>query len=190
MKKFLLFTFLLFLFNISYGQSKPPEGKFCNTREGRIEYIQDFSSKYFDWILQKVERVPPDIEKYLFEEYRDSLETKNESRFDKVVSNPYFYPWRLRDSIQKFQEKVKDGYGRQNMYGSTKKDPHESEILYYMYLLNGSSDVIEKFDEYRLFDRKRQKPYFNTNQDDYKRGFSRGIYMIVVNNLISCSFKK
>jgi hypothetical protein len=179
----------LFIFGHSYSQPNL-ESVSCNTRDGRIQYIQDYSSKYFDWILKKVERVPPDIEKYLSEEYRDSIDTKNESRFQKVVNNPYYYPWKLRESIQKFQDKVKHGYVRQNMYGLTKRDPHETEILYYIYLLHGSSGVIENYDEYKLFDRKRQKPYFNSTEDDYKRSFSRGIYKIVIDGLISCSFKK
>jgi hypothetical protein len=190
MKKFLLFLTLLFVFNHSYSQSKRPEGKSCNSREGRIQFIQDYSSTYYDWILKKVERVPPDIERYLTEEYRDSILSENNSRFQKVVNNEYYFPWRLRDSIQKFNEELRNGYVRQLGYGSFKKDPHESEILYYTNLLFKSSDVIESYDEYRIFDRRRQKPYFDGKDDGYKRGFSRGIYKVVIEDLISCSFKK
>ncbi len=190
MKKLLIFLTLLFVFNLSYGQSKRPEGKTCNSREGRIQFIQDFSSTYYDWILKKVERVPPDIEKYLSEEFRDSIDTNNESRYQKVVNNQYYFPWKLRESIQKFQEEVKNGYVRQVGYGSFKKDPHESETLYYINLLNRSSDVFEKYDEYKIFDNRRPKPYFDNKGDGYKRGFSPGIYKIVIEDLISCSFKK
>jgi hypothetical protein len=190
MRKLLIFLSLLIVFNVSYGQSKRPEGKSCNTREGRIQYIQDFSSTYHDWILKKVERVPPDIEKYLTEEYKDSIQSNNQSRFSKVVSNPYFYPWRLRESIQKFQEEVKNGFIGQLGYGSFKKDPHESEILYYSNLLYKNSDISEKYDEYRIFDKTRKNPYFDSNKDDYMRGFLPGIYKVVIGDLISCSFKK
>ena len=189
MKKIFVFLSLTFVFNLSFSQTFP-EGISCDTRDGRIQYIQDYSSKQFDWILKKVERVPPDIEKYLSEEYRDSKDTKNESRFQKVVNNPYYYPWKLRESIQKFQDKVKNGYVRQNMYGSTKKDPHETEIQYYLYLLDGSLDVIDKFDEYKIYDNKRPKPYFTSHEYSTTRIVSRSLHWIVINGLISCSFKK
>jgi hypothetical protein len=189
LKKLFIFLSLNFVFNLSYSQTFP-EGVSCNTREGRIQYIQDYSLKHFDWILKKVERVPPDIEKYLSDEYRDSLKTKNESRLQIVLNNPYYYPWKLRESIQKFQDKVKNGYKGQNIYGSIKKDPHETEIRYYSYLLHGSSDVIDKFDEYKIFDNKRQKPYLNSDEDDNKRFVSRSLLWIVIDGLISCSFKK
>ncbi len=123
------------------------------------------------------------------DEYRDSLDTRNESRFLKVVNNQYYYPWKLRESIQKFQEEVRNGYVRQLGYGSFKKDPNESEILYYINLIDRGSDVFENYDEYKIFDNKRPKPYFNEG-DLYKRGFSRGLYKRVIEDLISCSFKK
>ena len=190
LKKIFIFLSLLFVFNLSYSQSKKPEGKSCNTREGRIQYIQDFSSTYYDWILKKVERVPPDVEKYLSDEYRDSLDTRNESRYQKVVNNQYYYPWKLRESIQKFQEEVRNGFIRQFGYGSFRKDPHESEVLYYVNLIDRGSDVLENYDEYRIFDKRRSKPYFEDKDDGYKRGFSPSMYKLRIEDLISCSFKK
>ena len=125
--------------------------------------------KQFDWILQKVERVPPDIEKYLIEEYRDSILSKNESRFQKVVNNQYYYPWKLRESIQKFQDEIKNGYIRQSVFGSVKRDSHESEILYYINLIYRHTDIGENYDSYRIFDRTRQTPYFNSNKIDAEK---------------------
>lgn len=190
LKKIFIFLSLLLTFNFSLSQPFVPKGKLCDTREGRIQHIQEISAKQFDWILQKVERVPPDIEKYLIDEYLDSINTRNESRFQKVVSNQYYYPWQLRESIQKFQEEVKNGFTKQIGYGSLKKLPHESEILYYTNLLHRHTDVGENYDSYRNFDRTRQTQYFNSNKDDYMRGFSPGIYKKVIEDLISCSFKK
>ena len=96
--RFCLFVMLLGILGQVFGQTNPrPEGKFCSTQEGRLEYIQRVTSDYYDWLLKKVERVPPETEKYLSSEFKDSVETKNESRYQKVVNNQYFYPWRLRE---------------------------------------------------------------------------------------------
>ncbi len=190
MKKLFVLLTLLIVFNQSYSQSKRPEGKFCNTFDGRIQFIQDFSSTYFDNLLLKIERVPPDIEKYLSEEYEDSLRTRNESRYQKVVNNQYFFSWKLRESEKKFKEEVKFGLSRVSGFGFGKKNIHESEIIYYTNLLDKVSDVLESYDEYKIFDRQRSRPYLDPSKDTYLRGFSKGIYKIVIEDLISCSFKK
>ncbi len=184
MKKTILLLLLTFTFNVSYAQKKP-EGKFCNTQEGRIQYIKDYSTSSHDWILKKVERVPPETEKYISDEFRDSIATRNESRYKKVVNNPYFFAWKLRDSIQKFQDEAKNGY----FHKGNIKNSHEAEILFYTNLLDKNSDVMENYDEYKIFDNKRTKPYLDSN-DSYSRGFSKGILKIVIQDLIVCSFKK
>jgi hypothetical protein len=172
------------------GQTNRPEGKSCNSQTGRIQFIQEFSSTYFDNLLRNVERVPPDIEKYLQDEYQDSIRLKNESRYQKVVNNQYYFPWKLRDSESKFRDEVKNGFIRELGYGSFKKNPHESEIIYYINLLYKVSDVLESYDEYKIFDRQRSKPFLDPNKDSYLRGFSKDIYKIVIQDLVSCYFKK
>ena len=188
MKKIILLILLTLTFNVSYAQKKP-EGKFCNTQEGRIQYIKDFSTSSHDWILKKVERVPPETEKYISDEFRDSIAARNESRYKKVVNNPYFFAWKLRDSIDKFQDEAKNGFPKEQGYGIFKKNSHEAEILFYTNLLDKNSDVMENYDEYKIFDNKRTKPYLDLN-DSYSRGFSKGILKIVIQDLIVCSFKK
>ena len=103
MRKIFTCLVLVLWVNSSYGQVfSKPEGRSCSTLDGRIEYLTKVSSEYYDWLLKKIERVPPDTEKYLSQEYRESLETRNEVKYNNVVSNKFFYPWKLRNSIQKF----------------------------------------------------------------------------------------
>jgi len=188
MNKILFFFLLSFVFSSSFAQ-KNPEGKFCNTQEGRIQYIQDLSISHHDWILRKVERIPPDTQKYLSDEYRDAIDTRNESRFQKIVNNPYFFAWRLRNSIEKFQDEAKNGFLKEQGYGVFKKNSHEAEILFYTNLLDRNSDVMENYDEYKVFDSKRAKPYFDKS-DSYTRGFSKGMFKIAIEKLVTCSFKR
>lgn len=187
MKKIILSTLLLITFNASYAQ-KNPEGKYCNTQEGRIQYIQDFSTLHHDWILRKVERVPPETQKYLSEEFRDAIRTRNESRYKTVINNQFYFAWKLRKSIQEFQDEAKNGYLNELGYGSLKKKSHEAEILFYTNLLYRNSEVMESFDEYKIFDNRRTKPFLDSN-DSYTRGFSAGTLKIVIQKLINCSFK-
>lgn len=189
--KSLVFLFVISWCGVVVGQTNPrPEGKFCSTQEGRLDYIQKFTSNYYDWLLKKVERIPPETEKYLSQESKDSISTGNQSRFSKVVSNQYYYPWRLRESIEGLIEESKSGFQRVSGWGVSKKSPQESEMIYYTNLLDKNSDVYERYGEYSDFDGKRKQPYLSQTDDGYKIGFSKGIYKIVIQDLISCSFKK
>jgi hypothetical protein len=188
MNKIIFFLLLSFVFSSSFAQ-KNPEGKFCNTQEGRIQYIQDLSISHHDWILRKVERIPPDTQKYLSDEYRDAINTRNESRFQKIFTNPYYFAWRLRNSIEKFQDEAKNGFLKEQGYGVIKKNSHEAEILFYTNLLDRNFDVMENYDAYNKFDSKRAKPYFDTS-DSYTRGFSNGMFKIAIDKLVTCSFKR
>jgi len=188
MNKIIFFFLLSFVFSSSFAQ-KNPEGKFCNTLEGRIQFMQDFSASHHDWISRKVERIPPDTQKYLSDEYRDAIETRNESRYQKIVNNPYYFAWRLRNSIEKFQDEAKNGFFKEQGFGVTKKNSHEAEILFYTNLLDRNSDVMENYDDYKIFDNKRTKPYLDSN-DSYIRGFSKGVFKIITQKLITCSFKR
>lgn len=185
---------LVFLFSwsgIVLSQTNPrPEGKSCSTLEGRLEYIQKFTSNYYDWLNKKVERIPPDTEKYLSQEFKDSVSTNNQSRYSKVVSNEYYFPWRLRESIEKLNEESKSGFQKVSGWGVGKKPPQESEMIYYTNLLDRNSDVYDRYGEYSDFDRKRKQPYLSEKEDGYRIGFSKGIYKTVLQDLIECSFKK
>ena len=56
---------------------------------------------------------------------------------------------------------------------------------------NEYGDWEKKYPEYKkIFDNKRQKPYLNSDEDDNKRFVSRSLLWIVIDGLISCSFKK
>ena len=187
----LLLVFILSWSGLVMSQiNQRPEGKSCSTLEGRLEFIQKFTGSYYDWLLKKVERVPPDTEKYLSQEYKDSVSTNNQSRFSKVVSNEYYYPWRLRDGIEKLNEESKTGYQRVSGWGVSKKSPQESEMIYYINLLDRNSDVYDRYGEYSDFDGKRKQSYLSQKDDGYRIGFSKGIYSTVIQDLISCSFKK
>jgi hypothetical protein len=146
------------------------------------------SSEYYDWLLKKIERVPPDTEKYLSQEYRESLETRNEVKYNNVVSNKFFYPWKLRNSIQKFIDESKDGYKRLNLYGS--RNPQESEMIYYTNMLEKNFVVSEDFDTYGRFDRGRKPKVLNDEKDSYTFSLYKGGYGLIIEDLIKCSFKK
>jgi hypothetical protein len=59
----------------------------------------------------------------------------------------------------------------------------------YINILDRNSDVIENYDEYKVFDSKRAKPYFDKS-DSYARGFSKGMFKISIEKLVTCSFKR
>ena len=192
MKKFINTGLLFLLISISshvIGQTGRPEGKSCNTLEGRLEFIQNFTSSYFDWLLKKVERVPPETEKYLSEEYKDSISTQNESRFQKIRSNQYFYPWRLREKYTQLSEESKNGYRKETSWGMNKNNPQESEMIFYTNLLDKNYDFLESVSYYQKYDETRKNPYL-VSSDSYKIGLTGGIYKIVIQDLIKCSFKK
>ena len=189
--KSLVFLLVIGWCGVVVGQTnQKPEGKFCSTQEGRLDYIQKFTSNYYDWLLKKVERVPPETEKYLSQEFKDSVSTNNQSRYSKVVGNEYYFSWRLRESIEKLNEESKTGFQRVSGWGVGKKLPQESEMIYYTNLLDKNSDVYDRYGEYSDFDGKRKQPYLSQKDDSFRIGFSKGIYLIVIQDLISCSFKK
>ena len=192
MKKFINTGLLFLLISISghvIGQTGHPEGKSCNTLEGRLEYIQNFTSSYFDWLLKKVERVSPETEKYLLEEYKDSISTGNESRYQKVTSNQYFTPWKLRESFNKLSEESKTGYKREIGWGMNKNNPQESEMIFYTNLLDKNYDLLESISYYQKYDRTRKNPYLGS-KDSFNIGLTGGVYKIIIQDLIKCSFKK
>ena len=188
LKKIFIFLSLLFVFNFSYSQSKKPEGKSCNTFDGRIEFVQNLVTSNYDWLLLKVENIPPETEKYISTEYKSSLETRNESRFNKVMSNEYFYPWKLRNSYKSLISESKTGFLRIHGIGSSTKSKHESEIIFYTNLLETNYEFLESLDEYRIFDNRRNKTYLSGDSGRIvlsKLDFNRSIQ-----SLIKCSFQK
>jgi len=191
MNKILIVIFSSFWMGLSYGQDLPKlEGKFCSTQEGRLEYINIVSSGYFDWLLKKVERVPPDTEKYISTEYKDSLDTKNEVKYNNVVSNKFFFPWRLRESIGNFVIESKDGFQKVRFSGGIQMNPQESEMIFYTNLLEKYYDISEEFDTYRRFDRDRKPKVLNDQNETYIFTFKKGMYKRTIQDLIKCSFKK
>ncbi|QWD76640.1 hypothetical protein ICV32_02965 [Polynucleobacter sp. MWH-UH24A] len=186
--RLLIFISLIFVFNSSYGQVKKPEGKFCNTFDGRIEFVQNLIPSNYDWLLFKVENIPPDTEKYISTEYKSSLETRNESRFNKIVSNEYFYPWKLRDSYKSLISESKNGFFRIHGIGSSTKSKHESEIIFYTNLFEINYEFLDSLDEYRNFDNRRNKPYLSG--DSYRIELSKLNFNRTIQSLIKCSFQK
>ena len=63
-------------------------------------------------------------------------------------------------------------------------------MIYYINLLDRNSDVYDRYGEYSDFDGKRKQSYLSQKDDSYRIGFSKGIYSTVIQDLISCSFKK
>lgn len=188
LNKFFIFLSLIFIFNPSYGQLNKPEGSSCNSFDGRMEFIKNLVISNYDWLLLKVENVPPDIEKYISTEYKSSLETRNESRFNKIVSNEYFYPWKLRNSYKSLISESKIGFSRIHGIGSPTKSKHESEIIFYTNLLESNYEFLDSIDEYRNFDNRRNKPYLSG--DSYRIEISKLTFNRTVQSLIKCSFQK
>jgi hypothetical protein len=193
MKKIIFTTSFLccLLVGEVFGQTnQKPEGKYCSTQVGRFEYVEKFTSDYYNWLTKKIERVPPDVEKYLTSEYEDSINIRNESRLKTVMENQYYYPWKLRKSIQNLTEESISGYGKVSGWGFNKKNSHENEILFYTNLLGKNFEISEKFDEYQRFDEKRKKPYLKPYEDSFTFTLYKGTYLIVIQDLIRCSFQK
>jgi hypothetical protein len=186
-QKFFIFLSLLFVFNLSYGQLKISEGNSCNTFEGRMEFVQSLVSSNYDWLLTSVENVPPDIENYISMEYRSSLETRNKSRINKIVSNEYFYPWKLRNSYKSLILESKTGLTRIFGIVPSNKSKHESEIIFYTNLLVTSYELLDSIDEYRKFDNRRNKPYLSG--DSLRIELSKLDFNRTIQSLIKCSFQ-
>jgi hypothetical protein len=183
-----ILIFTLLFSNFSHSQLKRPEGNSCNTFDGRIEFVQSLVSSHYDWLFKKVENIPPDTEKYISMEYKNSLETRNESRFNKLVSNEYYYPWKLRDSYKSLILESKNGFTR--IYGivHSKKSKHESEIIFYTNLLEINYELLDSIDEYRKFDNRRNKPYLSGDSNMIE--LSKLDFNRTIQSLIKCSFQK
>ncbi|MBU3606865.1 hypothetical protein [Polynucleobacter nymphae] len=191
MKKILVTLFFGLWVTSSYGEPfSKPEGKACTTLDGRLEYINKLTSQYYEWLLVKIERIPPETEKYISLEYKESLETKNEVKYNSVTSNKFFFAWQLRNSIQKLIDESKEGYKKQNLYNMGQKNPQESEMIFYINLLAKNSDVAEEFGAYSRFDRNRKPKVLSEEKDFYTFSFYKNGYKIVIDDLIRCSFKK
>ena len=184
---------LLFGLWVTSSYSEPfskPEGKACTTLDGRLEYINKLTSQYYGWLLLKIERVPPETEKYISLEYRESLEANNEVKYNNVTSNKFFPAWKLRNSIQKLVDESKEGYKKQNLYSMGQKNPQESEMIFYVNLLEKNSDVSEEFNAYSRFDRSRKPKVLGDDKDFFTFSLYKNGYKIVIDDLIRCSFKK
>lgn len=187
--KTIFFIIFISLSGQALSQKSRPEGKLCNTLEGRLEYIQTFTSSYHEQLMRKVERVPPDVEKYLSDEYRDSISTGNESRYQKIVNNQYYYPWKLRESHTLLVDESKTGYQKISGWGMSKRNPQENEMIFYTNLLGKNYEFLDSISSYQKFDSTRKTPYLITS-DYYTIGLISGIYKTVIQDLIVCSFKK
>ena len=191
MKKILTILVLGLWVTSSYGEVfSKPDGKSCTTLEGRLEYINKVSTEYYDWVLKRVERVPPETGKYISEEYKDSLDTRNEVKYNNVVSNKFFYSWKLRNSIQNFVDESKDGYKKLNLYNIGEKNSQETEMIFYTKLLEKNFNVSEEYDSYERFDRNRKPRVLNGEKDSYTFSLYKNGYGLIIRDLIKCSFKK
>ncbi len=188
-KTLLIITIVLVLCSpvLSSAESARLKGKSCTTPEGRLEYIKQFTSKHYDWLLKKVERVPPDIERYISSELRDSFNTSNETKFNLVVSNKFYYPWKLRDSIQQLITESKEGYSKLGMFNLP-----ENEIIFYTNLLEKNFKISTEFSEYVSFDNRRKPRVLNDPDQNIFFTFSLNetLYTSIIQDLIRCSFKK
>ena len=90
-------------------QMNLPEGASCNTREGRLKYATDYTNVVYGIWLERVERVPPETERYLEAEYADVMKTRNEQRYQMLVRNPYYPAWRLRTEVSKVVNLARTG---------------------------------------------------------------------------------
>uniref|UniRef100_UPI004048D508 hypothetical protein n=1 Tax=Polynucleobacter sp. TaxID=2029855 RepID=UPI004048D508 len=191
MKKILLMIFCCTWVNFSFGQEVPKlEGKNCSTLDGRLDYINKLSKVQFDWLLKKVERVPPDIEKYISLEYQESIDTRNEVKYNNVVSNKFFHPWKLRNSIKNFETESKEGFRRIRYGDSNQITNHKFEMFFYTNLLEKYYIVSEEFDTYGRFDRGRKPKVLDDQKDSFTFALLKGMYISKIQDLIECSFKK
>jgi hypothetical protein len=183
---------MLSLSHAAYGYEfkLPIEDAACDSLDGRLEHIRKVSNHYYDWLLDKIERVPPDMEDYISNEYKASLEELNSVKFDNVTSNKFFRAWNLRKSIKEFIEESNDGYFRLTPFNAMHSKSKEFEMIFYMNMIEKNYDISDEFDEYEAFDRNRSPRVFDstasipTSFTAYKLGYST-----LIHELIKCSFK-
>ena len=189
--KTLLVMLMLSFSHAAYGYEfkLPIEDASCNSLDGRLEYIRKVSNHYYDWLLDKIERVPPDMEEYISNEYKASLKEKNEVKFNNVTSNKFFRAWNLRNSIKEFIDASNNGYQKLILFDILHPKPKQSEMIFYTNLIEKNYEISSKFDDYWIFDSSRYLRVLVSENSmftfsNYKYGYSS-----LIHELIKCSFK-
>lgn len=171
-----------------YEFKLPIEDAACDSLDGRLEYIRKVSNHYYDWLLDKIERVPPDMEEYISNEYKSSLKEKNEVKFNNVTSNKFFRAWNLRNSVKEFIDESNNGYQKLILFDMFPPIAKQSEMIFYTNMIEKNYDISDEFDEYLTFDRSRSPSVFDTNSYN-SFYYYKGGYSILIHELIKCSFK-
>ena len=91
-----LFLLLIFLASVSYGQSiaqtldrffqpfDPYEENIepvCESKDDRLEFVREMRVGYQKDLLDYIEKVPPETARYIAEELRRALRSRNEGLF-------------------------------------------------------------------------------------------------------------
>ena len=172
-----------------YEYQLPIEDAGCNSIDGRLEYIKKISTHYYDWLLDKIERVPPDMEEYISNEYKASLEQKNELKYKNLTSNKFFRAWKLRNSIKNLIEESNGGYQKLVLINVINSKSRQFEMIFYTNLIEKNYEISHEFDDYWLFDSSRSPRALVADVSNltfyaYKVGYS-----VLIHELIKCSFK-
>jgi hypothetical protein len=167
-----------------------PEGLSCSTREGRVQYIATFVPRYYSWLTENIERVPPDVAEYLEKEYADTVKNfpASEGRYALLVQNQFWHAWQLRRELDRAASLAKSS--NRVLFTVIGDSPLKNEMLAYLSLVDQHRKVMEQFDVYLNFDKNRKIPILKRDDNFwYSKGLLGGMFSHPIEMLISCAFK-
>ncbi|MEI8403614.1 MAG: hypothetical protein WCG12_22655 [Alcaligenaceae bacterium] len=167
-----------------------PEGLSCSTREGRVKYIATFVPRYYSWLTENIERVPPDVAEYLEQEYADTVKNfpAGEGRYTLLVQNQFWHAWQLRRELDRAAGLAKSS--SRVLFTVPDESPLKNEMLVYLSLVDQHRKVMEQFDVYVNFDKNRKTPVLKRDDNFwYSKGLLGGMFSRPIEILIDCAFK-
>tara|TARA_B100000809_G_scaffold16652_1_gene14938 strand:- start:152 stop:793 length:642 start_codon:yes stop_codon:yes gene_type:complete len=175
-----LFLLLIFLASVSYGQSiaqtldrffqpfDPYEENIepvCESKDDRLEFVREMRVGYQKDLLDYIEKVPPETARYIAEELRRALRSRNEGLFERVARNEYYHAWQLweaYDALEEIDPPIKK-------MQSTPAQSLREEVVFYYELTTESREFLAQALEYKHFDETRVRPLIPNDYNFYRR---------------------
>lgn len=129
----------------------PAMAQLCGPTEtslsARANRIAQFETMY-DEVVEKIERVPPDVAKFIDTEHQAAISQQNISRFQLVFQNPYFHPQQVFTHL---------GVIKENLAAARSAKSVADQVVYLSVVLSRHADFAEAFSAYVDFDSNRPK---------------------------------